>query len=128
MRASQGMPFGAKAIAYHPELFKKNEEVILFERNEFKRTFTTIHEYLNDIFLKDYSLWGDINSDSLAGYWPWIMERIHIINLSLELFLVESPCQSYLDTYIHNPVKASEEELVESLSIHTEKVLGLDWL
>jgi hypothetical protein len=39
MRLSQGVPCGRKLELYNPELFNKQEEVIIFVRDKFNRTY-----------------------------------------------------------------------------------------
>ncbi len=53
------------------------EEVIIYSREEFKRTYRAMHNHVNDIFLMDHHLSRDDNI-KLMGHWHWIMERIHI--------------------------------------------------
>lgn len=128
MRASQAIPFGAKAILYHPELFSEHEEVIIYERHEFRRTFSSIRDYIQEIFLKNHQLEQQQNSRRLMGEWMWIMERVHLINNSLEDFFTETPCQGYLDSYIHNPVESEEDGVLKSLILDNEKAPTLDLL
>ena len=127
MRASQGIPHGPKARLYHPELFQDHEEVIVYEREEFKRNFKAMRSSIGDIFLMYLGL--DAEDDfMLLGQWPRIMERIHIINLELDSFFSEKPVQCCLDTYMHNNIMVNEQELVESLSNYSIKSMSLDWL
>jgi len=128
LRASQAVPFGAKAILYHPKLFSDHEEVIIYERDEFRRTFSSIRDYIQEIFLKNHQLEQQQNSRRLMGEWFWIMERVHIINNNLEDFFTQTPCQGYMDTYIHNPVESVKEGASESLIFDDVKALTLDLL
>jgi len=127
MRASQGIPHGPKARLYHPELFQDHEEVIVYEREEFRRNFTIMQGYIRDIFLMYLQLDNE-NDYMLLGQWPRIMERIHFINLELDSFFSERPVQCCLDTYMHNSVRANEQELVKSLSNYPIESMSLDWL
>lgn len=120
MRTSQGIPFGGRAILYNPDSFQDSEEVIIYSREEFRRTYRALHNHVNDIFLMDRSLTGDDNR-RLMGHWHWIMKRIHIINSEADSFLSVRPSQGYLDTYFNNPVKITEEEMLESLSELSEE-------
>ena len=127
MRASQGIPQGPKARLYHPELFQNHEEVIVYEREEFRRNFKAMRNSIGDIFLIYLGL--DTEDDfMLLGQWPRIMERIHIINLELNSFFSEKPVQCCLDTYMHNTIMANDQELVESLSNQPIKTMSLGWL
>ncbi len=127
MRASQGIPHGPKARLYHPELFNDHEEVIVYEREEFRRNFMHIRESINNIIMTDLNLNLD-EEWTLMGHWPRIMERIHLINLGLNSFFSEKPVQSSLDTYLHESVKVNERELLKSLSNQPIESMGLDWL
>jgi hypothetical protein len=44
MRARQGIQHGPKERLCHPELFQNYEEVIVYEREEFRRNYTQILE------------------------------------------------------------------------------------
>ncbi|HOI39444.1 MAG TPA: hypothetical protein PL168_01830 [Methanobacterium sp.] len=77
MRTSQGILFGDRARLYDSESFQDREEVIIYSREEFKRTYRAMHNHVNDIFLMDHHLSRDDNI-KLMGHWHWIMERIHI--------------------------------------------------
>ena len=128
MRASQAVPFGAKVILYHPELFSEHEEVIIYERDEFRRTFNNIRDSVQEIIIKNQQQEQQQNSRRLMGEWMWIMERIHLINNNLEDFFTETPCQGYLDTYIHNSGESEEGELLESLKLDDVRELSLNSL
>lgn len=127
MRTSQGIPHGPKARLYHSKLFQDHEEVIVYEREEFRRNFTGMRGYIKDIFLMYLQLDNE-NDYMLLGQWPRIMDRIHIINLELDSFFSEKPVQCCLDTYMHNTVWANEQKLVDSLSNHPIESMSLDWL
>jgi hypothetical protein len=45
MRVSQGIPHDPKARPYYPELFQ-DHEVIIYEREEFRRNFTGMKGYI----------------------------------------------------------------------------------
>jgi hypothetical protein len=132
MKVSQGIPFGAKAMLYDPDSFQDHEEVIIYQREEFKRVYEIMHDYMKDIFLMDHLLDRD-DTRRLINHWAWIMERINIINLEMNSLLGETQSQTYLDTYLSNPVGKRVEEIAESLSIISEESeeelgVGLDWL
>lgn len=126
MRASQGIPHGHKTRLYNPELFQDHEEVIVYEREEFRRNYTQIRESINNIILTDLNLKRD-EQWKLMGHWPRIMERIHFINQGLNSFFSENPVQCCLDTYLYEIVKANEQELVKSLSNQPIESMSLDW-
>ena len=127
MRVSEGVPRGRKIFLYHPELFKEHEEIIVYNRQEFKRAYLSINEYIDFIF-KQYSQIDRERDFELAGHWARIMGRIHFINQNMELFLDKGPSQSYLDTYIKIPVDPSEDLLVESATKVSPDPLLADWL
>lgn len=100
MKVSQGEPCGRKVILYHPELFDEHEEVIIFMREEFSRTYEALIEHIDFITKRDIGLDRD-EKWKLLGYWPEIMERAHIIGLDMNTIFGKKPIQSYLDhTYI----------------------------
>lgn len=127
MRASQGIPHGPKARPYHPELFQNHEEVIVYEREEFRRNYTGMKGYIRDIFLMYLQLDNE-NNHMVLGQWPRIMDRIHIINLELDAFFSEKPVQCCLDTYLPESIKAHEHELAESLNNQPIESMTLNWL
>ena len=98
MRASQTVPFGAMAILYHPKLFSQHEEIIIYERDEFRRTFSNIRDCIQEIFLKNHRLDQQQNRRRLMGEWIWIMKQVYIIHNNLEDFFTETPCKGYMDT------------------------------
>lgn len=127
MRASLGIPHGPKARPYHPQIFQNHEEVIIYEREEFRRNYNQIRENINHIILTNLEI--NLEEDwKLMGHWPRIMERIHILNLGLDSFFSEKPKQCYLDTYLESTVKADVDEVLESVSINQIEPIALDWL
>jgi len=127
MRASQGIPHGPKARPYNPKLFQNHEEVIVYEREEFRRNYNQIRDSINHIIMTDLCLDRDEHW-KLMGHWPLIMERIHFINQGLNSFLTEKPKQCYLDTYLHSPVNATNHEIRDSVNIPQIESMALDWL
>jgi hypothetical protein len=126
MRFSQGASYGRYGELYHPEVFNDREEVIVFKREEFTSAFKSMMssiDYVNDIDLKinrqdDYKL---------LGLWPQIMARIHIIDVSMDDFLMHESSQGCLDAYLYNPSESLSTELIESGVKVAEKPLGADW-
>ena len=113
MRVSEGVPNGRIAEISNPELFQEHEEVIIFTREEFNRTYSSIREqieYINKIavHLDDGDDW------KLLGYWPKILERIYILDLNMDLIFQEEPTQCYLDTYVYDTIRSSQKEVTES--------------
>ncbi|HHT19466.1 MAG TPA: hypothetical protein GXZ72_07900 [Methanobacterium sp.] len=132
MRVSQGIPVGAKAKLYDPDSFHDREEVIIYSREEFKRTYVAMHNQVHDIFLME-RLWDQEDNKKLMGQWYWIMGKIHIINSELDSFLSAKPSQSYLDAYLHSPIKKREDNGLGSLiklASESRKApdVGLDFL
>jgi hypothetical protein len=126
MRFSQGASYGRYGELYNPEIFNDREEVIVFKREEFGWVFRSMMKqigYINDIDLKLSSL----DEYKLIGLWPQIMERIHIIDVNIEDFLMQEPIQTHLDAYLFNQTKFSSPEPLESGVKVAEKPLGIDW-
>jgi hypothetical protein len=99
---------------------------IVFKREEFGWVFRSMMKqigYINDIDLKLSSL----DEYKLIGLWPQIMERIHIIDVNIEDFLMQEPIQTHLDAYLFNQTKFSSPEPLESGVKVAEKPLGIDW-
>jgi len=127
MRVSQGVPCGRKIELYHPELLNDHEEVIIYTRDEFRRTFSLMQEQMDfiiklDMRLKmkdDYHLWGG---------WPVIMERVHILGSGLNSFYSDKLSQAYLDTYLHEEVRAEEDNTVKSVVKEAEESWEVNWL
>ena len=127
MRVSEGIPRGRKVHLYHPELFSNHEEVIIYTRDEFRRNYLAIREYIEYAF-KQYSQIDSEREWELAGYWTRIMERIYFVNINMELLLDKGPSQAYLDTYVEIPVDPSEDLLLESARNVSPDSLLADWL
>ena len=58
MRVSEGVPRGRIAELYNPGMFKEREEVIIFTREEFSRTYTSMREQIDYINKTDCILIG----------------------------------------------------------------------
>ena len=68
-------------------------------------------DYVNNV-----DLLFDRNEDwKLIGYWPKIMEKVHIIDVNMESILAQGPSlQSYPDTSLYNTVKSSNKNFTVS--------------
>ena len=127
MRVTEAIPQGRKVHPYHPELFSNHEEVIIYTRDEFRRNYLAIREYIEYAF-KQYSQIDSMREWELAGYWARIMERVHFINLNMEALLDKGPSQAYLDAYVEIHVDSSEDLLLESARNVSANSLLADWL
>ena len=127
IRVSEGIPRGRKVHLYHPELFSDHEEVIIYTRDEFRRNYLAMREYIEYAF-KQYSQIDSEREFELAGHWARIMERIHFFNVNMELLLDKGPSQAYLDTYVEIHVDPSEDLLLESARNVSPDSLLADWL
>lgn len=127
MRVSEGVPRGRKIFLYHPELFKEHEEVIVYNRYEFKRTYLSIREYIDEI-MKLYYCFDQDRYWELEALWHVIMERIHMININKDLFYELNDLQTYLDTHLCIDELISEGQLAESVSKLPAESLGVSWL
>jgi hypothetical protein len=114
MRMSEGVPKGRFAELYHPEMFQEHEEVIVFTRNEFNRFYTSMQDQINyinniDLFLDRSEEW------KLLGYWPKLMEKVHILDVNMESILTKEPSlQIYLDASIYNTIKSPHKNVTTS--------------
>jgi len=127
MRVSEAIPRGRKVHLFHPELFSNHEEVIIYTRDEFRRNYLAMREYIEYAF-NQYSQMDSDREFELAGYWARIVERIHFLNGNMELFLDKGPSQAYLDTYVEIPVDPFEDLLLESARNISPDSLLVDWL
>ena len=68
-------------------------------------------DYVNNI-----DLFFDRSEDwKLLGYWPKIMEKIHILDVNIESILTKEPSiQSYLDASIYNTIKSLNKIVTSS--------------
>jgi hypothetical protein len=113
MRMSQGVARGRIAALYNPEIFQEREEVIVFNRDEVNRTYTSMMEqidYINktDLYMRRNEEW------KLIGYWPKILQRVHILNQNMDSVLKKEPLQCYLDAYLHSSVRSSHKNVAVS--------------
>lgn len=107
MRVSEGVPCGRTVELYNPEMFQEREEVIVYTRDEFNRFYTSMQEqinYISRIYLEPSEEW------KLIGYWPKIMERVHILDRNMDLLFEKDQKQSYLDAYLYNTIQNSEKK------------------
>ena len=103
MRVSEGVPNGRIAELYNPEMFHQYDEVIVFTREEFNRTYSSIMEQID--YINKINIHLDRDEDwKLLSYWPKILEKIHILDINMNLMFKEEPKQCYLDTYICNTI------------------------
>ena len=113
MRISEGVLKGRFAKPYNYEMFGDGEEVIVFTREEFNRTYRSMKEQINYINKKEALL--ETGDDwKLLGYWPQISERIRILDTNIDSIFEEEPLQSYLDTYLFNEIEKTKEKIVIS--------------
>ena len=113
MRVSEALPNGRIAELYNPGLFQEHEEVIIFEREEFNRAYSSIREQIE--YINKIAVYLDKGEDwKLLGYWPKIYERIYLLDLNMDLIFQEKPTQCYLDTYLYDTIRSSKKEVTES--------------
>jgi hypothetical protein len=127
MRLSQGVLCGQRVELYHPEFFEEREEVIIFTREEFRRMYQSMATQINYLHRLDMGL--DRSEEwKLMGFWPKIMERIHILSLNLGSIFNNKPLQTYLDSYIYEGIGITEKTTIGSLNeVLTPESLGVIW-
>ena len=113
MRVSEGVPRGRIAELYNPEMFQEHEEVVVFTRDEFSRTYNSMKEqidYINntDLFLDRGEEW------KLIGYWPKILARVYLLDRNLDSILEKEPLQCYLDACLFNIIGSSHKNVAVS--------------
>ena len=112
MRVSEGVPRGRIAELYNPGMFKERDEVIIFTREEFSRTYTSMREQIDYINKTDLYLKGE--EWKLIGYWPKILGRLHILDRNMDSILKKEPLQSYLDACLFNTIQSSQKNVAVS--------------
>jgi hypothetical protein len=113
MRVSEGVPRGRIAELYNPKLFQEREEVIVFTRDEFSRTYTSMREQIDYINKADLQL--NRNEEwKLIGYWPKILGRVYILDMNLDSILKEEPVQCYLDACLYSTIRSSHKNVLTS--------------
>ena len=113
MRVSEGVPFGRVAELYNPEMFHEHENVIVFTRDDINRTYFSIMAEIDHVNKIDLHL--DRSEEwKLIGYWPEIMQKVHSIDMNIDLIFKKEPLQSYLDTYLYNNIKSSQKNVTVS--------------
>ena len=113
MRVSEGVPNGRIAELYNSEMFQEREEVIVFTRNEFNRFYTSMREQIE--YINEIDLYFDRSEEwKLIGYWPKILERVHILDVNMDSLLKEEPLQCYLDASLYNTIKSPNKKVAVS--------------
>ncbi len=113
MKMSQGEVKGRFAEPYHPEQFQNHEEVIVFTREEFNRTYRALQEHINHIE-KIYFKFETGENWKLLGYWPEIMGKTHLLDVNMDSLFKKELQQCYLDVYLNNIIGDSEKKVVPS--------------
>ena len=119
MRFSEGTTKGRFAEITNPDIFQDHEDVIIFTREEFSWVYRSLINqvnYVNDMALK----LDPTETWKLMGYWPKIMERVHIIDKNMDMLLTERPQQTYLDAFLYDtpaPVKTKPATIKEKIPI-----------
>ncbi|MBZ2165822.1 hypothetical protein [Methanobacterium spitsbergense] len=94
-------------------MFQEQEEVIVYTRNEFNRFYTSMMEQIN--YINQIDLYLDKNEDwKLIGYWPKLMEKVHILDVNMESILTKEPIQAYMNSSPYNTVKSSQKNIARS--------------
>jgi len=113
MRVSEGVPRGRIAELYNPGMFQEHEEVIVFTRDEFNRTYTSMREQIDYINKTDLHL-NRSEEWMLIGYWPKILGRVYILDMNLDSILKKEPVQCYLDASLFNTIRSSHKNAAAS--------------
>lgn len=113
LRVSEGVPSGRVADLYHPGKFQQREEVIVFTKEEFQRTYNSIQEQIYHVNKLDIHTHRS-QDYLLLEYWPRILERINLLELNMRNVFEEKPVQSYLDAYLYGIIKSTENKHVLS--------------
>jgi hypothetical protein len=113
MRVSEGVPRGRIAELYNPEMFQEHEEVVVFTRDEFSRTYNSMKEQID--YINNTDLFFDRGEEwKLMGYWPKILARVYLLDRNLDSILEKEPLQCYLDACLFNTVGSSHKNVTVS--------------
>ena len=113
MRVSEGVPRGRIGELYNHEMFQEHEEVIVFTRGEFSRFYNSMQDQID--YINNIDLFFDRSEEwKVLGYWPKIVERIHILDVNMESILTKEPIQTYLDASLYNSIKCSNKNITTS--------------
>ena len=110
MRVTEAVPNGRIAELYNSEMFNEHEEVIVFAREDFNRTYSSIREQSDYINKVNMHL-DRVEEWKLLGYWTKILERINILNINMNSMFKEEPVQFLLDSYLYDTIRSSEKEV-----------------
>jgi hypothetical protein len=113
MRISEGVPRGRIAELYNPGMFQEREEVIVFTRDEFNRTYTSMRDQIDYINKTDLHI-NRSEEWKLLGYWPKILGKIHIIDMNITSILKKEPVQCYLDACLFDSVQSAHKNVETS--------------
>ena len=110
---SEGVPNGRIAELFNPEMFLNYDEVIVFTREDFNRTYRSMIEQID--YIQKVEMHLDRSEEwKLIGYWTRILERINILDLNINLMFKEEPMQCYLDAYLYNTIQSSKNKVAAS--------------
>ena len=113
MRVSEGVPRGSIGELYNPGMFQDHEEVIVFTRDEFSRTYTSMKEQIDHI--NNIDLFFNRNEEwKLIGYWPKILASLYLLDRNLDSLLEKKPLQCYLDACLFNTIGSSQRNIAVS--------------
>jgi hypothetical protein len=113
MRVSEGVPRGRFVELYNPGMFQEHEEVLVFTRDEFNRTYTYMQDEIDHINQKQALI--EIGDDwKLLGYWPKILERIQILDININSIFKKEPIQCHLDAYLYDTMGGSRKNVLPS--------------
>ena len=67
-------------------------------------------DYINnvDLFLDRSEEW------KLIGYWPKILERVHILDVNMDSILKKEPIQCYLDASLYDTIRSPQNNVAIS--------------
>ena len=118
MRVSEGVPRGRIGELYNHEMFQEHEEVIVFTRGEFSRFYNSMQDQID--YINNIDLFFDRSEEwKVLGYWPKIVERIHILDVNMESILTKEPIQAYLDASLYGAIRNPNNNVAVSKKENT---------
>jgi hypothetical protein len=83
MKVSEGVPNGRIAELYNPEMFLNYDEVIVFTREDFNRTYRSMIEQID--YIQKVEMHLDRSEEwKLIGYWTRILEIYYTLPIAFE--------------------------------------------
>ncbi len=89
------------------------KKLLYLPGDELHRTYSHMVEQID--YINKISMHIDPSEEwKLIGYWPKIMERVHLLDLNMDLIFEKEPLQCYLDAYIYVSIRNVQKDIAAS--------------